>query len=438
MLAYHYSRSDDSKKACRYLKLSGNKATRNYSPWEALRFYREAINILKQQPNTEENKREQAEVRLLASTPMVLLGYPEDSLEILKQGQKQLKELGDERNLAFLNSKLALYHALTGHSQIGIKYTEGPFQEAEKSQDIELMVPLGCNLCTSYLHAGEHSKLIGVASRILALLEKTRREHEFFGLRYNAYSGLCANSIYSLGMLGRFAERKALYEKGLYFAHEAHSLFALSLLEITYGLSFNFMGTGAKGIEHLHKAIEYGEQAHAYFALGISWTGLGHGYYLDGDFDSAKEFIRKGIKTHIDKRLRLFLPFQFLLLGIVHFESEGFQIAKDCAEKALMLSRKLGYKDFDGISQIWLGRILTKAETTLRIGEQHIVKGTKICNEQELKPWTAQGYLFMGDLYAGRGENGKALENVRKAEGMFKEMGMDYWLGKTCEVRERL
>jgi tetratricopeptide (TPR) repeat protein len=438
MLAHHYTRSDDSDKACQYLKLSGNKATKNYSLWEALRFYKEAINILKGRPTTEENKRQQAEVRFLISTPMFLLGYPEGSLEILKEGEEQLKELGDERNLAFLHSKFALYHAVKGEPLLGIKYTEEPFREAAKSEDIELMVPVGCQLCASYLHAGEHSKLIDAASTILALLEKSKREHDFFGLRYNAYSGLCANSMYSLGMLGRFEEREELYERGIRFAQEAHSVYALSLLELMYGISFNFMGSGADGIDHLQKAIRFAEEAQAYLVFGISWAGLGYGHYLGGNLESAKEFIEKGIKILSEKDLRLFLPLQYLWLSMVHFGSENFQIANDSAENALMSSKELSYKDYDGISRIWLGRILAKADMTTRTGEQHIIKGTKICDEQELKPWSAQGYLFLGELYAGSGENEKALEKLEKAEAMFQEMGMGYWRGKTRGVVERL
>jgi len=32
----------------------------------------------------------------------------------------------------------------------------------------------------------------------------------------------------------------------------------------------------------------------------------------------------------------------------------------------------------------------------------------------------------------------KAMENLKKAEEMFREMGMDYWLAKTQEVLGRL
>jgi predicted ATPase len=58
ILAHHYGKSNNSEKAYRYLKLSGKKATRNYSNWEALRFYGEAIDVLSQMPSTEKNRKE--------------------------------------------------------------------------------------------------------------------------------------------------------------------------------------------------------------------------------------------------------------------------------------------------------------------------------------------------------------------------------------------
>jgi hypothetical protein len=70
--------------------------------------------------------------------------------------------------------------------------------------------------------------------------------------------------------------------------------------------------------------------------------------------------------------------------------------------------------------------------------EEYILQGIKICNELKIKPFSAQGYLFLGELYADRGQGEKALENMKKAEGMFQEMGMDYWLAKTQEVLGRL
>jgi hypothetical protein len=48
------------------------------------------------------------------------------------------------------------------------------------------------------------------------------------------------------------------------------------------------------------------------------------------------------------------------------------------------------------------------------------------------------GYLFLGELYADTGQHDKAVESLKNAGGMFREMGMDYWLAKTDEVLKRL
>jgi len=55
-----------------------------------------------------------------------------------------------------------------------------------------------------------------------------------------------------------------------------------------------------------------------------------------------------------------------------------------------------------------------------------------------LKPLSSQGHYYLGELYANRGQKRKALEALKKAEGMMQEMGMDYWLRRTQEVLERV
>ncbi|GAG15075.1 unnamed protein product, partial [marine sediment metagenome] len=109
MLAHHYSRSENWEKAYQYLKLSGEKAIGSYSNWEAYRFGREAINALNKLPETEENKRRGIEVCLLMAAPMLFLAYPEDSLQILQEGERLSKELGDSRSLANFYNWIGFY-----------------------------------------------------------------------------------------------------------------------------------------------------------------------------------------------------------------------------------------------------------------------------------------------------------------------------------------
>jgi hypothetical protein len=44
----------------------------------------------------------------------------------------------------------------------------------------------------------------------------------------------------------------------------------------------------------------------------------------------------------------------------------------------------------------------------------------------------------LGELYANTGQREKALETLKKAEGVFQEMGMDHWMRRTQSVLQRM
>jgi tetratricopeptide (TPR) repeat protein len=109
--------------------------------------------------------------------------------------------------------------------------------------------------------------------------------------------------------------------------------------------------------------------------------------------------------------------------------------AKVHAEQALKLAQTGHQKFIEGMSWIQLGRIFGKMEgSQLHKAEEYILQGMKILEELETKPDYAQGHLKLGELYADAGQKEKALENLKRAEAMYQEMGMDYWLARTKKV----
>jgi tetratricopeptide (TPR) repeat protein len=193
MLAYHYSKSENSEKAYKYLKLSGNKATKNYSNSEAFRFFKEALEVLSRMPEAEKNISEQIELRLLIAGPMLHLGFPEDSLEILQAGERLSKELGEEKARALLLSLIGQYYAWKGEDLLqAIQYSEKSFKEADKINDGDLMAPIGADLVFLYFWMGEYVKATDIASKAISFLEKSLRQADSFGKPYNVYSMLLA------------------------------------------------------------------------------------------------------------------------------------------------------------------------------------------------------------------------------------------------------
>ena len=439
MLAYHYAKSDDQEKAYHYLKLSGAKAVKSSSNREALVFYKDAIAILRQRPQTAENKRELLDVILLMVVPMEYLMYPEDPVPLYQEGELLCKELGDGKSLGTLYGFIGLFHTMRSNPVLGRKYHEAAFREAERIGDIDTMVRVAPNLCASYPADGSYAKVLDVAPQVITQIEKAHREHEFFGLEMNAYSALQAFYGGSLGALGEFPEGERFCEKALSFARETNHLFSIGLAEFYFAMLFYYKGDGENTVKHAQGAIEYFEKSQARILLPGAWGFLGYGYHLLGKLDSALEFTEKGLQMQRDAGLPLFLSFYHVVLGRIHADLGNWGEARLHAEDGLKLAQTNHERSVEGTLWILLGKIIGETDPSqTEKAEEYILQGMKILDDLKMRPSYASGYLALGELYAHGGQKEKALENLKKAETMFLEMGMDYWLAEARKVSARL
>ncbi len=436
MLAYHYSNSPDLNKACKYLKLAAASAASRYSTMESFIYYRETLLILKKYPQTIENQKEQIEVIHLMSGPMFILGYPEDSLQILEYGEQLSKELGDDRSLGIFYSWIGRFYTVRkGDPLLGVKYAEKSFEQAEKIQDVTLVTRAGFDLCTPYNISGQFYKQVEVSQKAVNLIEKTEKVDESFGTGLNLYSLLNGYVGFADGMLGRFEKGKLFLDKGIHFASKINDKTVLGHLQYLYGWIFLVEGDGENTIVHFQKSIRFIEEVKYFTILSTALTGLGWGYYLNGEMETAQRFIEKGLKAQNESGISFFLSTHHLALSIIHYDFEYYEKAFKRIEEALRLSQKNKENHFEGYSKIWFGRILGKMKPSqTEKAEEAMVQGINILEDLMIKPWSTQGYLFLGELYTNTGQRDKAPENLKKAEHLFKEMGMEYWLAKTNEV----
>ena len=118
-------------------------------------------------------------------------------------------------------SLLGCYFALKeGTPLLGLEYTADSFQVARRRDDIELMARVVHDLSPCYILTGQFSKLLETSQYLIALIEKTGKEHESFGTQFNIYSWLNGLYGWSMGWRGNFAEGRPFLEKGLAFSAE--------------------------------------------------------------------------------------------------------------------------------------------------------------------------------------------------------------------------
>jgi tetratricopeptide (TPR) repeat protein len=380
-------------------------------------------------PQTDENKREQIDVLLSTWSPMIALSYPEGSLQILENGAGFAEELGDKKSLAMFHASLGNYYVSKGDPIPGIKYNENSFEEAKKVKDDDLIIPIGTELVVSYYWTGAFLKVVEVSRKLIELLEKTHRESDFFRRPYPPYMELHCLCGSSLASLGKFNEGEIFCEKGLLFAQRIDNLFALAFAEVQYGILFLVKGDGGNAIEHLKNSLKLLEKAEVQVFLPGVLVGLGMGYQLLGKLEMAHSHIKRGLTIQKDMGIAMGLSLSYLSMSGVHLELDEIESAQKCAEIALDFAQKGSEKHIEAWVLIILGRVLGKKESPhMNKAEECILQGIKISNGLKTRPIMSLGYLFLAELYAATGRRLKALTTLKRAQRMFKAMGMDYYL----------
>jgi class 3 adenylate cyclase/tetratricopeptide (TPR) repeat protein len=431
-LAYHYARSEHADLAYTYLKLSGIKAARNSALWESFRFFREAIEVLKSQLESEATRKEGVEIRLLMVSPMISLGFPEDSLDVLNQGEKLCRELGETKCLTTLLSMIGLYHSVKGNPLLGVKYNEDCFRIAEAEQDVNLIAPVAFDLCSNYASRGDFLKLVDVAPRVLSLLEQAGKQSECFDRGYNVYTALSAFYAFGTGYMGSLDRAEVIFQKGISAAQDIDNLYSLGLTETLYGYVLCDYGDGKEGLSHFTTAIHCLEKGQIFILLGLAWAGVGWSHYFMGEPKTGLPFIEKGLKIHSDAGISYDLSVHYYFLGVIHFDLGNLELAHTYIQQALKLAQRYNEVYYVALALPMLGRILVRLDTTrLKEAQDHVLRGIQLLDDLKVRPQVGIAHLCLADVYAHANESRNALQSLKRAEAIFTDTDMEYWLAKT-------
>jgi tetratricopeptide (TPR) repeat protein len=232
-----------------------------------------------------------------------------------------------------------------------------------------------------------------------------------------------------MGYLGNFEEGKIFLQKGLRQAAQINDLRSLGMVEFHYGVFYHTKGDWKSAIERFQEGIKYIEETKQLLVTAWSWAHLGDAYSYLGDPEAGRRYVEKGLKIQREGAFEWWLSLHHLILGGIHLRLGDSKNARSSVDEAMRLSQKNNEKLMEGRSWILLGRILGRTETPqIDKAEECILQGIKILDELKLKPHYGLGYFYLGELYVNAGQKEKALENLKKAETLFQEMGMDYWL----------
>jgi len=128
-----------------------------------------------------------------------------------------------------------------------------------------------------------------------------------------------------------------------------------------------------------------------------------------------------------------------LRFGETYLLADRVDDARACAERALSLSRAAGERSIEARAFRLLGEVAA-CGTSPDAGqaERHLGESLARSEALGLRPNAARCHLGLGALYARTGRRGRSEAHLTTALGMFREMGMPYWIEQTEGALKRL
>ena len=435
VIAHHFSKSDHHARAFKYLRLSGDKAFRNNSAWEAFAFYKKALAVLERHPEDGEQKKNKLKILHAMMSPIITLNFPEDSLELLEAGATISRELNDQKSLIRFYGNMGFFHSVKGRHQEGIRFSGKAFEEATAINDLTAMAQTGPDLCLSNLATGRFKKVIEIASEMIHAIHKAEKEKDNFGGPAIVYPALYSLSGLSLAHLGRFDEGMTNCVYGLEAAVESENLFTKSLCRYYIGMLLLLRGIWKEARTYFISCLEGLEQVEFIQIEALAKGGLGVTDAHIGDPIHGRALAEEGLKAFQDAGIKGEVSTLQCYVGMCCHASGDFEDARLYMNQSLASAIENDESYFKGRALIWEGRILGKLSDHSPLeAKQRIEEGLEILTELDTKPDISIGHLFLGELYAQRNQEEAAKTHLKVAEALFKEMSMDYWIEETGKI----
>lgn len=435
VIAHHSSKSDHHARAFKYLMLSGDKAVRNNSAWEAFSFYKKALAVLERHPEDGEQKKNKLKILHAMMIPIILLNFPKGSLGLLEAGAKVSKELDDLKSAIRFYSNMGFCHSVRGRHLEGIRYSGKAFEEATAINDLTAMAQTAPDLSLAYLSTGRFKKVIEISSRMIHAIHKAEKEKDNFGGPAIVYPAQYSISGFSLVHLGRFDEGISNCVYGLEAALESENLFTIGLCRYYIGMALLLKGAWEEARDYFLVCLKGMEKVDFAEIKSLAKGGLGVTEAYMKDPVHGRVLVEEGLNSFQDSGRKGQISTLQCFVAICCYASGDYEDARLFIDQTLASATENGESYLKGRALIWEGRIMGKLGNDAPLEAiQRVEAGLETLTELGTAPDIAIGRLFLGELYVQENQEKVALTHLKAAETLFKEMGMDYWIEETGKI----
>ncbi len=247
-----------------------------------------------------------------------------------------------------------------------------------------------------------------------------------------------ARAYYVLGVLRNmtsdFMEAYRNFRKGIHCVEKTGNKAITAKLLYGFGVNYGQRGNYNKSVSYKARAMNLLEEIRDVYGLARVYNGLGTSYQELGNFDAALRFYERAIEYSRLTGDHRTLAYAMQNASSVYMTGDDYEAAGRLIDEASVIFRRLGERRKIAWSLLYRGFVdFSKGETDIAL--EAWSTGLADLKAMKDKRGVALFNLTLARLHADRADVDAALEYLRDAEVVAKEIGHDVILDRIADER---
>jgi tetratricopeptide (TPR) repeat protein len=449
-LAYHYYRCRKKEKALPYLIKAAEKAKKDYSSEEAVKFYSQALefedNIEKKRGTLEnigdiyqliadyekstesyndaisltQDKNKIAEIKVKIGTDLERKGDFDESIEICMEALALVNnKVGKESAKALL--QIGRVHFMRGDYDISLEYAKKSLEMGENIGDQKVISGSLNTIADFYRIRGEFDDSLEYYRKSLAI-DKKSDDLVFVAHKLNNIAILYYH--------------KGEFDSALEFYENSNALYIKTGFQ--WGVSLTFMNIGCvhrnrgeyeEALEFFNRSLKSLEKRGDQQTIAQCLLNMGEVYYRTREFEKALDYLEKSLVIENKISIQREMTYTYRIFAMVYCKMGKLQESLDFANKAFNLSTKIGYNENIAYSKMIFGMINGK-QKKWKESIDEFEESLRIFNEMGMNLEEAESHFEFALMWKEKGDVEKARKHLNEARNIYEKLNLEKHVAK--------
>ena len=428
VLAGHFARGGDARRAVHYLRQAGDNAFARSAYREAVACYEHALETVSQLPASRDTHEQAIDLRLALRNVLWTLGELGRLFVTLQEAERLAEALGDPHRLGWVSVYLLAHFAQVCDPDRALAAGQRALAMATALGDRGLTVVAQHYLGGVYRSLGDYRRAVECFQTNVACLDgELRQEH--LGLPGLAAVFARSHLVVSLAECGAFAEGRVPAEEGVQMAEAAHHPYSRVMAWWAVGFRALRQGDLPQAIRVLKQAMELVQEVDLQLLVPMVAAPLGAAYALAGRAADAVALLEQAVTQAVARQYLWDQALRMVWLGEAYLHAGRLDEAETQAQRALEFPRPHQERGHATYALWLLGESAAhRASSESEKAEAHYQQALTLAEELGMRPLQAHCHLGLGTLYAATGQRELARTALAAAIALYRAMEMTFWL----------